>query len=209
MSNYKAIKANWDKELSKARPSFFRACFKAHTGIFVGLILLLSLGMLCLLASPILIKLLVDFFGKDDKDMTEGLILALLFGLFGTLYSIISQFTSSFGQITSARIKSGISYMIFKKLAKLDYLTVGRSAGRVLATLGGDVEAWNTAQFVLTIPALFVYVVGSAVLIWLFAGIAGMIGLAFIVFEMVLIRVITVATTKLKLRLGEFTNKRV
>jgi len=53
-----------------------------------------------------------------------------------------------------------------------------------LASIGADVEIFDSAVVIILLPSFFVFMIGAAIVLYIIAGYPGVIGLTFILFEM-------------------------
>lgn len=209
--HYEILKANWEKELLRPSPSFFRALVVSFalklcadtSGMVLDIFSQVTIG--------ILVGFLIEYIQTGDSESNSGYFYAAGISLCLLLSIFVKHLSFLKGHLRSGAIKQAIHMMINDKTLKLSHTVVnaGGATGRIINLASVDVESMELVVLLsfLWLSPLAGIVVTIALLIVI--GPAGVVGMLIISLLVPIQTRVNALNTKLRIAVSSKGDERV
>ncbi|CAG9311971.1 unnamed protein product [Blepharisma stoltei] len=173
------LEKEWENELNSKNPSFFKALIRVVGWDFIKYCIPGIIGYNLGLVQAVLVIFLVEYMRDEDADHYEAIYLVIAYAT-----SVISAhflFTiSSFKlRVLTARIKSIIPCVIFKKVLTMSNVAIseGDNKGKLSNVIATELEFLDLLFVTMLVLAMPIFIIGSYIILGILIGWAGIIGL--------------------------------
>lgn len=186
------LKNSWNNELTKLKPSFFKALLKVIWKEYMTCIIISSLCQIINVLQAILIKYLIDFISNSTNLAYEGALLSLAYIISGLVFCVSKSFADYKSILLAAKIKSLISQLISDKILKIDNYQIAHDniEGKIFSVLSSDLESLDLLGFTIFLFTSPLTILLAVLSIYYLFGSNGLIGIGVLIAHIPLIIII-------------------
>lgn len=184
---FQGLESLWEEEKNKSKPSFLNVVWKVIGKDFTKLAVFESLSYDSLLLQSLVLIQVINYFENPNNELGP---MWIVFFLLGTLIISLLLNLSNFKFYTMVTtVKGAITSLLYSKLLKISYTSANNddTNSKIISVIFSDLELLENSFLAFYLTSFPLMVVGSFIIMGIYFGLAGILGLLYCIFQIPLV----------------------